>query len=558
MRLNKLLIIVGTILLVLIVLAAWAQDKPKPNLSARPFNPAFLKYLEDAKAGNLKLTTIDGHGLGGIPQLIDPDCVKEVKIQRAKPMSSFPAKFDELREQNKLTPIRDQKNCGSCWTFATFGSIESGLYPDLSWDFSENNLKNKHGFDASCCAGGNTFMSVAYLSRWDGPMNEADDPYSDDENNCQSPTGLMVRKHVQEVIWFPKRTGDLDNDNIKQAVSTYGAAHTSMCWVDTAYNQITHAYYYDGTEEQGGHEVCIVGWDDNYDKNNFNTTPAGNGAFIVRNSWGTSWGENGYFYVSYYDKKFGYRNFLAIYPGVEETTNYDKVYYYDPLGFVDAIGNGESETAWFGNIFTSQGSEQLMAASLFIPYPNSTFELSVYLDPTNGPINPGGAALTQSGSLPNMGYKTIVLNTPIQLTNNQKFSVIFKLTTPGCKYQIPVEYPVANFSSLASANAGESYTSTDGTTFTDVTTYEGFGEANVCVKAFTKTSGATRTCGDCNNDGEVTAGDAQWAFDCYLGKHTGSDCDHSFADVNSDSDVTPGDAQAIFENYLSGTPLNCP
>ena len=549
-----------TVMLVLIfcVMGANAQTKPKVKLSGLPMNLDFVKYLKDSESGNVKIMTNDGRGLGGIPQHIDPDYVKGATFKWENPIISFPAKFDDLRQQNKLTPIRDQGNCGSCWTFATFGSIESGLYPDLSWNFSENNMKNLHGFDPSCCDGGNTFISTAYLSRWDGPINESDDPYKDDAQNCISPARLTVRKHLQEVIWFPKKTSDLDNNDIKQAVSTYGAAHTSMCWVEASYNANTYAYYYNGTENQGGHEICIVGWDDNFEKSKFNTSPPGNGAYICRNSWGPVWGENGYFYVSYYDTFFGKRNFLAIYPGVESPNNYDNIYCYDLLGLISNIGDGKNETIWFANIFTASSDETLVAASWFSTFPNSSFELKVYLDPTNGPINQAGAVLTQTGSLTYMGYKTIELNKSIKLTKANKFSLVVKLTTPGLKYPMPVEYPIAQFSSKAAANAGESYVSTDGSTYDDLTSYENYKQANACLRAFTLNSASQRKCGDCNNDGEITAGDAQWAFDCYLGKHTGNDCDKSFADVNSDSDVTPGDAQLIFDNYLKGTQLNCP
>ena len=56
--------------------------------------------------------------------------------------------------------------------FATYGSLESILLPTENRDLAENNLKNTHGFDLSCCAGGNEFMSTAYLSRWSAPWNE--------------------------------------------------------------------------------------------------------------------------------------------------------------------------------------------------------------------------------------------------------------------------------------------------------------------------------------------------------------------------------------------------
>lgn len=65
--------------------------------------------------------------------------------------------------------------------------------------------------------------------------------------------------------------------------------------------ELQHLNYYDG-DKYADHEITIVGWDDNYSKDNFSVTPPGNGAFLVKNSWDVDWGDSGYFYISYYDK----------------------------------------------------------------------------------------------------------------------------------------------------------------------------------------------------------------------------------------------------------------
>src|SRR5438046_2979426 len=110
-----------------------------------------------------------------------------------------------------------------------------------------------------------------------------------------------------------------------------GAVMTSMYFSSDSgcYNATTHAYYYTGSGIN--HAVDIVGWDDNYPAANFKKTPPGPGAFLARNSWGPDWGEGGYFYVSYYDSKFGSDN--AIFCGVTSPTRYRQIYQYDPLGW---------------------------------------------------------------------------------------------------------------------------------------------------------------------------------------------------------------------------------
>ena len=88
-------------------------------------------------------------------------------------------------------------------------------------------------------------------------------------------------------------------------MTTCGGVDVDMAvlWSDAAYNGTTKSYCYTGTGDPN-HDVVIVGWDDDYAASNFSPRRAGNGAFIVRNSWGSGWGASGYFYVSYYDTRF--------------------------------------------------------------------------------------------------------------------------------------------------------------------------------------------------------------------------------------------------------------
>ena len=95
------------------------------------------------------------------------------------------------------------------------------------------------------------------------------------------------------------------------------------------------------TTTSTNHEVTIVGWDDNYAATNFHGAagaPPGNGAFIVKNSWGTSFGDRGYFYLSYYDTSI--QDVTAF--TAEPTSNYAAEYQYDPLGWVDNMGYGSA------------------------------------------------------------------------------------------------------------------------------------------------------------------------------------------------------------------------
>ncbi len=91
----------------------------------------------------------------------------------------------------------------------------------------------------------------------------------------------------------------------------------------------------------------------------------------------------------------------------------------------------------------------------------------------------------QTGTVDEPGYRTVPLQAAVPLQQGECFSVVVKLTAPGVTKPVAIEYPIAGYSSKASANPGESYVSSDGETWQDLTTRNGLDEANVCLKAFT-------------------------------------------------------------------------
>lgn len=409
------------------------------------------------------------------------------KYSYSKSSNSIPAYYD-LRNLGRVTPVKNQGFSSTCWAFATYGSLESCLLPKEKWNFSEHHMQDllsdtyPWGFDRSYDGAGCWEMATAYLTRYSGPVTAAMDPFNDFNGN--SPSNIQPVKHVQETIIIQARnsTGKINNFQLKNAVMKYGGIYTLMMYSDLNFNPLTNSYYYGGPTTDYNHAVCIVGWDDNYSKNNFIGGAPANGAFIVKNSWGSDWGDKGFFYVSYYDKLFANSDDNVVFMNAEPTTNYDNIYQYDPFGYVGRYGFN-SDIAWFSNIFTANGNEMLKAASFYVLKPNAAYNLYVYVDPKGNDPASGTLATIKRGVISSAGYKTIQLHGLIPLVKGHKFSIVLKLTVPNLNDPITIEYPLEYYSSKATAKYGESYISRNGIVWIDMTSL--VPNANVCLKAFT-------------------------------------------------------------------------
>ena len=329
----------------------------------------------------------------------------------------IPSKYD-MRDYNLLTPVKNQEDEGNCWAFAAIAALESCIMKatGIQYDFSEENMKNiiarfsDYGYvDADANGGGHSYMSIGYLVSWLGPVMDEDDKYS---SNALSPV-LNAVTHIQNVLWIP-RTSYTDNNGIKEAILKYGAVATSINYNDNYLNTRTHAYYYPNSGTN--HAVTIVGWDDTYSKSNFKNTPEGDGAFIVRNSWGSSWEDSGYFYVSYYDTSIApIGNPAATYTFILNDTNrYEKNYQYE----TGMDGTRYSVNMWIKNRFVAEGDELLAGVSNYFQN-NSGWEVSIYVN--------GELKHTQTGTS-TFGYYTAPLTKYIPLKAGDVFEVIYKIS----------------------------------------------------------------------------------------------------------------------------------
>ncbi|MCD8330593.1 MAG: Ig-like domain-containing protein, partial [Lachnospiraceae bacterium] len=248
---------------------------------------------------------------------------------------------------------------------------------------------------------------------------------------------------MQNAYWFSLT----DISTVKQMVADYGNVSIAFYWSESCYNYSTGGYY-QSSETSTNHAVNIVGWDDNYSKGNFNTTPATDGAWLIKNNWGSDWGDEGYFWISYEDLSLTGTNAFGFVYEFEAADNYDYNYQYDgSYGYHRySVASGSA----VANVFTVSGSsyEKLRAVSLACYSTDITYSLQIYRNPDADDPESGTAMLDtpQTGTISYTGYVTIPLEqTDVVFAKGDTFSVVFTLkSSDGAAVQVFMDESYTN------------------------------------------------------------------------------------------------------------------
>ncbi len=521
---------------------------------------------------------------------------------------TLPSSFD-LRDKNLVSSVKNQKSYAICWAESAVALLESELitaHPDIDlseWQLAYYTYSKKFGFplpeispdpEDAFLQGGNYFLLTPMLVNWISPALESDYPFERTEllNPDTDAETLQAQSayHVTDscLIEYDPYSDNFENqiNNMKQII--YDGHAVAINYINVTANYTTTAtgsrnFYNSPSSLQNGsyHAVTVVGWDDNYSASNFKTTPDRDGAWLCKNSWGSTWGNDGYFWMSYAEESCLQPYYLK----VEEKNQHYKQFYHDDFGWWSSVSFlGGTNTSYMANVFTADEDTLLTSAMFATAMENENYEVQVYknLRSSSRPTSGTSSAGIASGKMDSCGYHTVDLEKPVRIQAGETFSVVVKLSGNSGKHvtcesyvATTTEYPdgTANFREnlseeqiLEGFSARQSFYSSNGTSWNDiytagtindvyttvengqtvdVTSYTRLG--NLCVR------GVAQLLGDVNLDGTVDASDASdvLIYAAALGSGDASDEKDAQwfgrADLNHDGSLSADDASELLQ-----------
>lgn len=418
----------------------------------------------------------------------------------------FDAKFDP-REDGKVSSIKDQTPFGTCWAFAGLSTLESHLIKsgisnvDFSaealiwWACGQYNITGFGWANSSKNDGGYSSMVTGYFMSGKGPVSEELLPYNTDESTewyleeyfPEAAKNPKAEYRVTDILYIDTSDEAKLMDNIKDAISKYGAVYTT--WLDTEHREDNGEAYWTKTSDIASHAFSVIGWDDNYPKENFlpidGSLPNDNGAWLIKNSYGKEFGDNGYIWISYEDESIFKIDETFAVMNAEKPGN-EKILELDEYGAIDTY---QGENLYCANVFDfSEGNDYLSQVIVMHKAAGSNYILQYAPLDSDGRPDMSKAEELKKGSLNHNGYETITLDEPYKLPGG-KGAVLIKIDGMG---EIGIDMnqlsdsnrPVFN----AKINKGESFI-INGENIVDVSTAgTDTNQMNFSIKAVTSDS----------------------------------------------------------------------
>jgi cathepsin L len=205
-------------------------------------------------------------------------------------------KFD-WRTIGKVTPVRNQRSCGSCWAFAAMGAYESSylIHNNLSIDVSEQHVQDcatyADGQRAGTCAAGGWYDPVFNWMLTHGAADETIVSYASADQACLTNVTTLYRADVWGFVTDQQTIPTVEQ--IKQAICAHGAVAVTVL-ATPAFQAYTGGVFNETATGPINHAVVLTGWDDD------------RGAWRMKNSWSTDWGDEGFMWIRYGSNSIGF------------------------------------------------------------------------------------------------------------------------------------------------------------------------------------------------------------------------------------------------------------
>ncbi|MCL2859948.1 MAG: lectin like domain-containing protein [Oscillospiraceae bacterium] len=440
------------------------------------------------------------------------------------------SKFD-LRDEININ-LKNQSDSDQCWLLAMSTVFETNLslkngenteissrHMDYGSSISFSDLVDKSNrANREVNTGGTAELALAYMTNGTGPVLESQMPSSNNFEDMKLSDFIKqqavysVNDWIQIPSIYKQRSGNeityadengkayteeqVTNirNEIKQQIVENGAVYapTYAAKFDNVYNLSKHAYYATNANVgnvEADHAIAIIGWDDNFSKNNFKgpTKPLNDGAYLVQGSWGNNPElDSGTYYISYEDMFIEQELFGIINVG---KVDYSNIYQYDNLGANQYLQGSFFDTLYGANVFKRQNLEDEYLTSVGIST-CCNMKYNIYINSQDGTISSSKLIkVPTKDEILSPGYHRIYFDTPVKLTGDSFAVVVEYIGVNGENVSIASESNNLPMYENVTSNAGQSYIGYAMDFMTDIN--KDFKNTNICIKAFTKIATAS-------------------------------------------------------------------